>query len=184
MEKWTAPHLAPLCTAAVACDAFILHPVGPGRRRRLDPVPTPLRPRRRRCPDAATDATASHPPTRLPTPLQVSPRSGLLPLPLHRIAGDLRPYSPGLRATPLKMRSDGFLEESGKTRRLRKSLEEMADVRSKDLLKECGLPVIALALEAAPEDSSDNRWFWVEVKQLSKCLVLDLDAGLEHALLF
>jgi len=103
MEKWTAPHLAPLCTAAAACDASILHPVGPGRRRRLDPVPTPPRPRRRRCPDAATDATASHPPTRLPTPLQVSPRSGLLPLPLHRIAGDLRPYSPGLRATPLKV---------------------------------------------------------------------------------
>ena len=82
-----------------------------------------------------------------------------------------------------QMKSDGSLEESGEARRLRKSLEEMADVRSKDLLKECGLPVIALALEAAPEDSSDNRWFWVEVKQLSKCLVLDLDAGLEHALL-
>lgn len=80
-----------------------------------------------------------------------------------------------------QMKSDGSLEESGEARRLRKSLEEMADVRSKDLLKDCGLPVTAL--EAAPEGSSDNRWSWVEVKHLSKCLVQALDAGLEHALL-
>lgn len=80
-----------------------------------------------------------------------------------------------------QMKSDGSLEESGETRRLRKSLEEMADVRSKDLLKDCGLPVTAL--EVAPEGSSDNRWSWVEVKHLSKCLVQALDAGLEHALL-
>ncbi|ONL97605.1 Guanine nucleotide exchange factor SPIKE 1 [Zea mays] len=80
-----------------------------------------------------------------------------------------------------QMKFDGSLEESGEARRLRKSLEEMADVRSKDLLKDCGLPVTAL--EAAPEGSSDNRWSWVEVKHLSKCLVQALDAGLEHALL-
>jgi len=80
-----------------------------------------------------------------------------------------------------QMKSDGSLEESGEAHRLRKSLEEMADVRSKDLLKDCGLPVNAL--EAAPEGSSDNRWSWVEVKHLSKCLVQALDAGLEHALL-
>ncbi|XP_015631338.1 guanine nucleotide exchange factor SPIKE 1 [Oryza sativa Japonica Group] len=80
-----------------------------------------------------------------------------------------------------QMKSDGSLEESGETRCLRKSLEEMADVRSKDLLKDCGLPVNAL--EAAPEGSTDNRWSWVEVKHLSKCLVQALDAGLEHALL-
>jgi hypothetical protein len=53
-------------------------------------------------------------------------------------------------------------------------------VRSKDLLKECDLPITAL--EAGPE-GSDNRWSWVEVKHLSKCLVQALDAGLEHALL-
>ncbi|KXG39465.1 guanine nucleotide exchange factor SPIKE 1 [Sorghum bicolor] len=80
-----------------------------------------------------------------------------------------------------QMKSDGSLEESGEARRLRKSLEEMADVRSKDLLKDCGLPVTAL--EAVPEGSSDIRWSWVEVKHLSKCLVQALDAGLEHALL-
>ncbi|TVU01800.1 hypothetical protein EJB05_52737, partial [Eragrostis curvula] len=80
-----------------------------------------------------------------------------------------------------QMKSDGSLEESGEARRLRKSLEEMADVRSKDLLKECGLPVTAL--EAAPEGSTENRWSWVEVKHLSKCLVQALDAGLDHALL-
>jgi dedicator of cytokinesis protein 6/7/8 len=80
-----------------------------------------------------------------------------------------------------QMKSDGSLEESGEVRRLRKSLEEMADVRSQDLLKECSLPVTAL--EAAPEGSTDNRWSWVEVKHLSKCLVQALDAGLEHAFL-
>ncbi|XP_066393516.1 guanine nucleotide exchange factor SPIKE 1-like isoform X2 [Miscanthus floridulus] len=80
-----------------------------------------------------------------------------------------------------QMKSDGSLEESSEARRLRKSLEQMADVRSKDLLKDCGLPVTAL--EVTPEGSSDNRWSWVEVKHLSKCLVQALDAGLEHALL-
>jgi hypothetical protein len=57
----------------------------------------------------------------------------------------------------------------------------MADVRSKDQLNECGLPVTAL--EVAAEGSTDNSWSWVEVKHLSKCLVQALDAGLEHALL-
>uniref|UniRef100_N1QRS9 Dedicator of cytokinesis protein 8 n=1 Tax=Aegilops tauschii TaxID=37682 RepID=N1QRS9_AEGTA len=80
-----------------------------------------------------------------------------------------------------QMKSDGSLEESGEARRLRKSLEEMADVRSKDQLNDCGLPVTAL--EVAAEGSTDNRWSWVEVKHLSKCLVQALDAGLEHALL-
>ncbi|KAG8063521.1 hypothetical protein GUJ93_ZPchr0003g18496 [Zizania palustris] len=80
-----------------------------------------------------------------------------------------------------QMKSDGSLEESGEIRRLRKSLEEMADVRSKDLLKDCGLPITAL--EVAPEGPTDNRWSWVEVKHLSKCLVQALDAGLDHALL-
>ncbi|KQJ85009.1 guanine nucleotide exchange factor SPIKE 1 isoform X1 [Brachypodium distachyon] len=80
-----------------------------------------------------------------------------------------------------QMKSDGSLEESGEARRLRKSLEEMADVRSKDQLNDCGLPVNAL--EVAAEGSTDNRWSWVEVKHLSKCLVQALDAGLEHALL-
>ncbi|KAM0931583.1 hypothetical protein ACQ4PT_000257 [Festuca glaucescens] len=80
-----------------------------------------------------------------------------------------------------QMKSDGSLEESGEARRLRKSLEEMAEVRSKDQLNDCGLPVTAL--EVAAEGSTDNRWSWVEVKHLSKCLVQALDAGLEHALL-
>ncbi|KAM0848125.1 hypothetical protein ACQ4PT_054594 [Festuca glaucescens] len=80
-----------------------------------------------------------------------------------------------------QMKSDGSLEESGEARRLRKSLEEMADVRSKDQLNDCGLPVTAL--EVAAEGSTDNNWSWVEVKHLSKCLVQALDAGLEHALL-
>ncbi|KAK1650389.1 hypothetical protein QYE76_068194 [Lolium multiflorum] len=80
-----------------------------------------------------------------------------------------------------QMKSDGSLEESGEARRLRKSLEEMADVRSKDQLIDCGLPITAL--EVAAEGSTDNRWSWVEVKHLSKCLVQALDAGLEHALL-
>ncbi|XP_077235939.1 guanyl-nucleotide exchange factors;GTPase binding;GTP binding protein [Tasmannia lanceolata] len=81
-----------------------------------------------------------------------------------------------------QMKSDGSLEESGEARRLRKSLEEMADEgRSPDLLGECGLPENALA--AFLEGSTDNRWSWSEVKHLSDSLLQALDAGLEHALL-
>ncbi|XP_010921287.2 guanine nucleotide exchange factor SPIKE 1 isoform X2 [Elaeis guineensis] len=81
-----------------------------------------------------------------------------------------------------QMKSDGSLEESGEARRLRKSLEEMADEgRSIELLKDCGLS--GNALEAIPEGSTDNRWSWLEVKHLSDSLVQALDAGLEHALL-
>lgn len=81
-----------------------------------------------------------------------------------------------------QMRADGSLEESGEARRLRKSLEEMANEgRSRDLLKECGLP--ECALEAVPEASAENRWSWLEVKNLSESLLQALDAGLEHALL-
>ncbi|XP_068661725.1 guanine nucleotide exchange factor SPIKE 1-like isoform X1 [Aristolochia californica] len=81
-----------------------------------------------------------------------------------------------------QMRSDGSLEESGEARRLRRSLEAMADKdRSFDLLLECGLPENALA--AVPEGSAENRWSWSEAKHLSSSLILALDAGLEHALL-
>ncbi|KAJ6821518.1 guanine nucleotide exchange factor SPIKE 1 isoform X2 [Iris pallida] len=81
-----------------------------------------------------------------------------------------------------QMRSDGSLEESGEARRLRKSLEEMADeTRSTELITDCGLPLNAL--EAVPEGSTDNRWSWSEVKHLSDSLLQALDAGLEHALL-
>ncbi|XP_058079715.1 guanine nucleotide exchange factor SPIKE 1 isoform X2 [Magnolia sinica] len=81
-----------------------------------------------------------------------------------------------------QMKPDGSLEESGEARRLRKSLEEMADEgRSHDLLKECGLP--ENALEALPEASAGNRWSWSEVNHLSQSLLQALDAGLEHALL-
>ncbi|KAF9672153.1 hypothetical protein SADUNF_Sadunf11G0011100 [Salix dunnii] len=81
-----------------------------------------------------------------------------------------------------QMRSDGMLEESGEARRLRKSLEEMADeLKTPDLLQECGLPESALV--AVPEKLAENRWSWSEVKYLSDCLILALDASLEHALL-
>jgi len=81
-----------------------------------------------------------------------------------------------------QMRSDGSLEESGEARRLRKSLEELADEdRSTELTRDCGLP--ANALEAVPEGSTDNRWSWSEVKHLSDSLLQALDAGLVHALL-
>lgn len=81
-----------------------------------------------------------------------------------------------------QMRSDGSLEESGEGRRLRKSLEELADEgRSTELIRDCGLP--ANALEAIPEGSTDNRWSWSEVKHLSDSLLQAHDAGLEHALL-
>lgn len=81
-----------------------------------------------------------------------------------------------------QMKSDGTLEESGEARRLRKSLEEMADeARSPNLLRECGLPENALVV--IPEKLSENQWSWSEVKYLSDSLLLALDASLEHALL-
>lgn len=80
------------------------------------------------------------------------------------------------------MKTDGTLEESGEARRLRKSLEEMADEsKSPSILRECGLPEKALL--ANREQSSDNCWSWSEVKVLSDSLLLALDASLEHALL-
>lgn len=81
-----------------------------------------------------------------------------------------------------QMKSDGTLEESGEARRLRKSLEEMADeARSPSLFRECGLPEDALL--AIPEKFTENRWSWSEVKHLSVSLLLALDASLEHSLL-
>ncbi|KAF7834810.1 guanine nucleotide exchange factor SPIKE 1 isoform X1 [Senna tora] len=81
-----------------------------------------------------------------------------------------------------QMRSDGSLEESGEARRLRKSLDEMADeTKSVSLLNECGLPESALV--AVPERLTENKWSWTAVKYLSDCLLLALDASLEHALL-
>lgn len=81
-----------------------------------------------------------------------------------------------------QMKSDGMLEESGEAKRLRKSLEEVADeLKTPDLLRECGLPESALV--AVPKKLAENRWSWSEVKYLSDCLILALDASLEHALL-
>ncbi|KDO50189.1 hypothetical protein CISIN_1g0006511mg, partial [Citrus sinensis] len=81
-----------------------------------------------------------------------------------------------------QMKSDGTLEESGEARRLRKSLEEMADeARSPSQFRECGLPEDALL--AIPEKFTENRWSWSEVKHLSVSLLLALDASLEHSLL-
>lgn len=80
-----------------------------------------------------------------------------------------------------QLKSDGTLEESGEARRLRKSLEEMADESKCPNLKDCGLPEDALF--AVPENFSENRWSWSEVKYLSDSLLLALDASLEHALL-
>ncbi|KAJ0027879.1 hypothetical protein Pint_36535 [Pistacia integerrima] len=80
-----------------------------------------------------------------------------------------------------QMKSDGALEESGEARRLRKSMDEMADESKSPSLKECGLPEDALF--AVPENFSENRWSWSEVKYLSDSLLLALDASLEHALL-
>ncbi|KAL0349470.1 UNVERIFIED_CONTAM: Guanine nucleotide exchange factor SPIKE 1, partial [Sesamum radiatum] len=80
------------------------------------------------------------------------------------------------------MKSDGTLEESGEARRLRKSLEEMADEsKSVNLLTECGLPEKSLL--ASCEQLSENCWSWSEVKVLSDSLLSALDASLEHALL-
>lgn len=81
-----------------------------------------------------------------------------------------------------QMRSDGSLEESGEARRLRRSLEEMADeAGSPALLKACGVP--QNALEAVADGSAENRWSWPEAKHLSDNLIQALDAGLEHTLL-
>ncbi|CAN6545610.1 unnamed protein product [Malus baccata var. baccata] len=81
-----------------------------------------------------------------------------------------------------QMKADGTLEESGEARRLRKSLEEVADeAKSPSLLGECGIPDGAL-LEI-PEKMTENRWSWSEVKFLADSLLLALDASLEHALL-
>lgn len=81
-----------------------------------------------------------------------------------------------------QMKPDGMLEESGEARRLRNSLEEMADeAKSSSLLVESGLPQNALV--AVPEGSVENRWSWSEVKFLSESLLMALDASLEHALL-
>lgn len=81
-----------------------------------------------------------------------------------------------------QMKPDGTLEESGEARRLRNSLDEMADeAKSSSLLLESGLPENALV--AVPEGSTENRWSWSEVKVLSDSLLMALDASLEHALL-
>lgn len=81
-----------------------------------------------------------------------------------------------------QMKSDGTLEESGEARRLRKSLEEMADEsKSGKSLTECGLPETSLV--DIPEKSTESKWSWSEVKFLSNSLLLALDASLEHALL-
>ncbi|KAM7463231.1 hypothetical protein LguiA_031352 [Lonicera macranthoides] len=81
-----------------------------------------------------------------------------------------------------QMKSNGTLEESGEARRLRKSLEEMADEsKSSNLLTECRLPKNALV--AIPEKVAGVQWSWSEVKHLSDSLLLALDASLEHALL-
>ncbi|KAG5531557.1 hypothetical protein RHGRI_026234 [Rhododendron griersonianum] len=60
-----------------------------------------------------------------------------------------------------QMKSDGTLEESGEARRLRKSLEEMADEsKIHMLLRECGLPENALV--AKSERSAEDQWSWSE----------------------
>lgn len=81
-----------------------------------------------------------------------------------------------------QMKSDGSLEESGEARRLRRSLEEIAiEEMSADFLKDSGIN--ENALDAVPEGSSQNRWSWFEIKELSVTLLRALDAGIEHALL-
>lgn len=81
-----------------------------------------------------------------------------------------------------QMRSDGCLEESGEARRLKKSLQEVAqkDI-SHDLLEECGISLNAL--DAVSEASRENRWRWMEVEDISETLLRALKAGVEHALL-
>ncbi|CAM8926387.1 unnamed protein product [Rhodiola kirilowii] len=81
-----------------------------------------------------------------------------------------------------QMKPDGTLEESGEARRLRRSLEELADeTKSPSLLRECGLPENALV--AVPEGMAENHWSWSVVKYLSDNLLLALDASIEHSLL-
>ncbi|XP_042472968.1 guanine nucleotide exchange factor SPIKE 1-like isoform X2 [Zingiber officinale] len=81
-----------------------------------------------------------------------------------------------------QMKPNGSLEESGEARRLRKSLEEMADcTMTVQFINDCGLP--GNALEAFSENSTDNLWSWSEVKYLSDSLLQALDAALEHAVL-
>lgn len=81
-----------------------------------------------------------------------------------------------------QMRPDGSMEESGEARRLRKSLEEVADESKCEMnLCECGLT--STTLNVVQEGFAENKWSWPEVKRLSQCLILALDAGLEHALL-
>lgn len=81
-----------------------------------------------------------------------------------------------------QMRSDGYLEESGEAQRLRKSVEELAQENiSHDRLRECGVSLTAL--DAIAEGSRENRWRWIEVRDVSIALLRALDAGTEHALL-
>ncbi|KAK1393684.1 Guanine nucleotide exchange factor SPIKE 1 [Heracleum sosnowskyi] len=81
-----------------------------------------------------------------------------------------------------QMKSDGTLEESGEARRLRNSLEEMADEsKSGNLITECGLPENALG--TIPDTLAEKKWSWSEVKVLANSIILALDASLEHALL-
>jgi dedicator of cytokinesis protein 6/7/8 len=81
-----------------------------------------------------------------------------------------------------QMRPDGSMEESGEARRLRKSLEEVADESNSEInLLECGLP--PTSLNVVQEGSAENKLSWPEVNRLSQCLILALDAGLDHALL-
>lgn len=81
-----------------------------------------------------------------------------------------------------QMKSDGTLEESGEARRLRNSLEEMADeTKSGNLITECGLPENALG--TIPDTLAEKKWSWSEVKVLANSIILALDASLEHALL-
>ncbi|XP_073283618.1 guanine nucleotide exchange factor SPIKE 1 isoform X1 [Primulina huaijiensis] len=78
------------------------------------------------------------------------------------------------------IRSDGTLEETGEARRLRKSLEEIADeLKSLNILSECGLPDMA----SVASHEKETQWSWSEVKTLSDSLLFALDASLEHALL-
>ncbi|GAB2223448.1 hypothetical protein Droror1_Dr00017589 [Drosera rotundifolia] len=81
-----------------------------------------------------------------------------------------------------QIKPDGTLEESGEARRLKKSLEELADEsKSPLLLAECGIPEKSLVANA--ESGTEDRWSWPEVKHLSESLIMALDASLEHAIL-
>ncbi|KAL9275319.1 Guanine nucleotide exchange factor SPIKE 1-like protein [Drosera capensis] len=81
-----------------------------------------------------------------------------------------------------QIKPDGTFEESGEARRLKKSLEELADEsKSPLLLAECGIPEKSLVAKA--ESGTEDRWSWSEVKHLSESLIMALDASLEHAIL-